>query len=194
MCSVDNLLHVLAVVQASEQTHTQNTHKQGHTCLPGNWSCNKNHSCISDLCRKCSTPELFPLGITFWKSKSEVMMSLESKDFFLGISFKAEPCQMWERWVKPALFSDITERDPRAHKPQWENIPAGLGTSQNMCEVETRTSRDSSWQLSCSGGRLTAIVTKACTKFVFFFMTRQARSLFQRNYLDDLSVEWLLKK
>lgn len=41
---------------------------------------------------------------------------------------------------------------------------------------EVGTSRDSSWQLRCNGGRLTATVTTAC-KF-FCVMTRQAPTLF----------------
>lgn len=69
-----------------------------------------------------------------------------------------------------------------------------LGTSQqrwngHICNrnQKARTSRDSSWQLACNGGCLTAIVTKACRKYICF-MTRQALTLFQQYYQGDLCV------
>lgn len=58
-----------------------------------------------------------------------------------------------------------------------------------------RTSRDSSRQLSSNGGRLTAIVTKACSKF-FIFLSSSCMQLSQEMcvYLQDRSVSediWL---
>lgn len=50
---------------------------------------------------------------------------------------------------------------------------------------EVGTSRDSSWQLRCNGGRLTATVTKAC-KF-FCVMTRQASPLFPAKLSGAIS-------
>lgn len=55
------------------------------------------------------------------------------------------------------------------------------------------TAKLQQWTPNC----LTTIVTKACTKFVSCFMIRQACTLEQRNYLNDLLVpgqEMLLLK
>lgn len=103
------------------------------------------------------------------------------------------------------MFSGITEPDPPVHK-QWRNIPfcSRAGTSHRNCELEEkkkkhrcnrnmemRTSRNVSRQLSSDVGRLTAIVTQACGNFFFFFFSlfHDTTSLLDSiDYLVDLCV------
>ena len=139
----------------------------------------------------------FPLWFHVWLSGSGVVMLAQSKHVFLGRSFKVERRQMCRELWAARFQAQLNRTRACAHNGGTYHSAPFLKTSQYTAErwknhlcnrnQETRTSRDPSWQLSYNGGRLTAIVTKACTKFICF-MTRQALTLFQRNYLDDLCV------
>ena len=170
---------------------------QRHTCLSGNW----RHIMQSYPASLLYLFIFFPPHFGFMFDDQAAVLT-QSKHVFLGRSFEADRCQMCFRKLWAARFqAQLNRTRARVHTMGEHTIPRAFedvtcvdvsalrGGKKHLCNrnQETRTSRDPSWQLSYNGGRLTAIVTKACTKFICF-MTRQALPLFQRNYLDDLCV------